>query len=117
MQENGTLGHHLIVDVWVNDPQVLDDPKRLEQILIEACNRGHLTVLGIQLHAFSPHGVTGVVLLAASHMSIHTWPEFHYAALDIFTCDGDPWQALDVLKEELDVERISVRELERGAVG
>ena len=109
-----TLGRHLIVDIWVKDPAILNDPAALETIMVRASEAGRLIVIGVQMHQFSPHGVTGVVLLATSHMSIHTWPEHSYAALDIFTCDGDPWASLKVLEEGLDAEHLSVRQLERG---
>ena len=117
MQEIGTLGTHLIIDIWVDEPQVLDDINQLETILLTAAERGNLTVLGCNLHKFEPQGVTGVVVLSASHMSIHTWPEHKYAALDIFTCDGNPWAALAYLKEHLHVEEIRVHELARGDLG
>jgi len=108
------LGRHLIVDIWVKDPAILNDPAALETIMVRASEAGRLIVIGVQMHQFSPHGVTGVVLLATSHMSIHTWPEHAYAALDIFTCDGDPWASLKVLEEALGAEHLAVRELERG---
>ena len=114
MQNLSTLGTHLIIDIWVDQPQVLDDIAILETLLLDAANAGAFTVLGCDLHKFEPQGVTGVVLLTTSHMSIHTWPEHRYAALDIFTCDGDPWAALNYLKEHLHVEHIEVHELARG---
>ncbi len=115
--ERIVLGKHLIVELWTRDPQVLDDPVYLRDSLLAAADRGNLAVIDISMHEFSPHGVTGIVLLAESHLSIHTWPEHRYAAIDLFTCGGDPWAALEELKERLHAERIEVRELDRGILG
>ncbi len=114
--EHIALGRHLIAEVWSGDPRVLDDPTYLRESVIEACNAGNLTVLDVLVHEFSPHGVTLVALLAESHLSIHTWPEHGYAAVDVFACDGDPQKALDVLAERLKVAHIETYEVERGVL-
>ena len=111
------LGKHLIAELWVRDPLSLNDPELIRDSLIAACKRGKFSVLNLSTHSFSPHGVTAVVLLSESHMSIHTWPEFAYAAVDIFTCGGNARKALEELERRLDVERMEVRELDRGLVG
>jgi S-adenosylmethionine decarboxylase proenzyme len=108
------LGKHLIAEVWGKNAQLLNDPDYLRESLLIAAHRGNFSVLGVNVHTFSPHGVTGVVVLAESHISIHTWPEFHYAALDIFACSGNLWAAFKALKERLHVERFEVQELDRG---
>lgn len=110
------LGKHLIAEMWARDYDLLNSPDYLRDSLIAAAQSGNFSVLDVQVHTFSPHGVTGVVLLAESHMSIHTWPEHHYAALDIFTCAGDAWAALNEMKERLNIERIEVQELDRGVL-
>jgi S-adenosylmethionine decarboxylase len=111
------LGKHLIAELWVADPEPLDDPERIREALIAASECGNLSVVEVSTHRFSPHGVTAVVLLAESHMSIHTWPEYGYAAVDIFTCAGQPRKALQEIERRLHVERMEVRELDRGLVG
>ena len=108
------LGKHLIVEMWGQAPHLLNAPDHVRESLLAAARRGNLTVISVGVHAFSPRGVTGVLLLTGSHMSIHTWPEYCYAALDVFTCTGDPWAALDELKERLRIERVDVQELDRG---
>ncbi|MDQ7030473.1 MAG: adenosylmethionine decarboxylase [Ardenticatenia bacterium] len=115
--ERIVLGKHLIVELWTHNAQVLDDPVFLRDTLMAAARRGNLNVINIAMHEFAPHGVTGVVLLAESHLSIHTWPEYGYAAIDVFTCGGNPWAVIETLKERLDVQRIEVRELDRGILG
>jgi S-adenosylmethionine decarboxylase proenzyme len=111
------LGKHLIAELWVRNPRVLDDPELIRDSLIAASKRGEFSVLNVSTHAFSPHGVTALVLLSESHMSIHTWPEFGYAAVDVFTCGGSPREALAELQRRLDVERMEVQEMDRGLVG
>ncbi len=111
------LGKHVVAELWVRDQNRLNDLDLIQDALLAACARGEFTVLHVSTHAFSPHGVTAIVLLSESHMSIHTWPEYGYAAVDIFTCGGKPQRALEELERRLDVERMDVRELDRGIVG
>jgi len=111
------LGKHVIAELWVRNPHLLNDLDLIEDALLAACERGGFNVLNVSTHAFSPYGVTAIVLLSESHMSIHTWPEYGYAAVDIFTCGGEPQRALEELERRLDVERMDVRELDRGIVG
>lgn len=80
------LGRHLIVEVWDADPHLLDDAQALEQLLVAAARAAHATVIQSVFHHFNPYGVSGVVVIAESHLTIHTWPEYRYAAIDIFTC-------------------------------
>ncbi|WP_052343991.1 adenosylmethionine decarboxylase [Kallotenue papyrolyticum] len=108
------LGKHLIAELWGASPDAFNDPDLIRESLVAAAERGNFTILDVHVHTFSPHGVTGVLVLAESHISIHTWPEYNYAALDVFTCAGDPWAALEELKARLHVARVEVRELDRG---
>lgn len=110
------LGKHLIADLWVRNSRVLDDPDYVRESLLAACNIAGFAVIGSDIHEFSPRGVTGMVLLSESHVSIHTWPEYHFAAVDIFSCAGAGWEALEELKRRLDVVRAEVRELDRGVM-
>ena len=113
---NDALGKHLIAELWVRNPNLLNDPDYIRDALVAASKLGGFTVLNVSTHAFAPHGVTALVLLSESHMSIHTWPEHAYAAVDIFTCAGSPGRALRELERRLDVENVEVRELDRGLV-
>lgn len=83
------LGRHLMLDVHAADAALLDSPRRLRARLVAVARAAGATVVGTRFRRFEPHGVTGVVLLAESHIGIHTWPERRFAALDVFTC-GDP---------------------------
>ena len=79
-------GLHLLVDLWTDDPAPLRRVEAWETLLPDACREAGATVLASRFHQFAPDGVTGVVLLAESHASVHTWPEAGLATLDVFTC-------------------------------
>ena len=110
------LGRHLIVEMWGVDPVLLDDEATLRELLVEAAKKAGGRVMGVLFHKFEPQGVTGVVAIAESHISIHTWPEYEYAAMDIFTCGShvDPWEALDHSLKSLRPRAVNVFEVKRG---
>lgn len=113
-----SLGKHLIIELFQCDSTILNNPKTLEHHLLAAVKLSGATVIQPFFHQFSPHGVTGVVVVAESHFCLHTWPEYGYCALDIFTC-GDRVngnQALDYLKESLKAATASVMEIKRGVL-
>jgi len=109
-------GSHLIIDLW--DAEGLGDRDRIEQALIDAVNEAGATLLHIHLHTFSDGGgVSGVAVLAESHISVHTWPEKGYAAFDVFMCgNADPRQALGVFKAAFNPGRIVIGEHKRGVL-
>lgn len=107
-------GTHLIVDLW--DAERLDDLAYVEETLRDSVTAAEATLLHIHLHHFTPNdGISGVAVLAESHISIHSWPESGYAALDIFMCgDAKPHLAVEVLRERFKPARIAVEEHLRG---
>ena len=109
-------GTHLLIDLI--GACRLADPAVVETALRRAVGETGATLLDIELHRFSPQGgVTAVALLAESHMSIHTWPETGFAAVDIFLCGRhDPYRAIPVLKEAFMPDRLQVVEHKRGLV-
>lgn len=109
-------GTHLLIDIW--QAEQLDDLDHVEQTLTEAVEAVGATLLRIDLHHFTENnGVSGVAVLAESHMSIHTWPECGYAALDVFVCgECDPYKAVPVLKRAFRPGNIQVAEYKRGLV-
>ena len=113
-----SLGQQLIVELYGCNRTLLDDPSRLEQILTEAISRSGGTIIRPCFHQFSPHGVTGVVVIAESHVSIHTWPEFGYCALDVFTCGTQVKtdQIFEFVRSELEAQETSVMEVKRGTL-
>jgi S-adenosylmethionine decarboxylase len=111
-----SLGMHLIADFWFG--KKVEDPKKLEKILIEAAIKAGSTPLKTSIHKFNPQGITGVLLLAESHISWHSWPEFNYLAIDIFTCGKKamPQRALKYLKKVLRPKKVEVLMIERGKI-
>jgi S-adenosylmethionine decarboxylase len=106
-------GVHLIVDV--HGGQGLDDIDLIEATLRRCVSAAQATLLHIHLHHFQPNGVSGVAVLAESHISIHTWPDAGYAALDVFMCGkADPDACIPVLREAFKAQRVEVNELLRG---
>jgi len=83
------LGHHVLLELYGCDAFVLNDTKKIKDILTEAALLANARIVETAFHRFSPHGVSGVVIIAESHLSVHTWPEYEYAAIDIFTCGED----------------------------
>lgn len=83
------LGTQLLVEMFECDAEVLNDLERLTLHMLEAARRCGATILSHHFHRFNPHGLSGVVVIAESHLAIHTWPEHHYAALDLFTCGAN----------------------------
>jgi S-adenosylmethionine decarboxylase len=101
------VGKHCILELYDCDPPKLDDEAFLRDTITTAAKRAGATLLNLITHRFQPQGVTGLALLAESHISIHTWPESGYAAVDVFTC-GDhtmPEKACLSLAEELGSRR------------
>ena len=109
-------GMHLLADFW--DAQRLDDLDYMEQTLRRAVKAARATLLHIHLHHFTPNdGVSGIAVLAESHISVHTWPEISFAAFDVFMCgDAVPERAIDVLREAFSPQRVELQEQLRGVM-
>jgi S-adenosylmethionine decarboxylase len=107
-------GTHLIVDLW--GAEGINDLAYVEDTLRECVEAAEATLLHIHLHHFTPNdGISGVAVLAESHISIHSWPESGYAALDIFMCgDAKPHRAVEVLRERFRPSHVGVEEHRRG---
>ena len=110
------LGRHLLLELFDCDLDAINNVETVKGALIEAAKRAQATIVDVVFHEFNPFGVSGVVVIAESHLSIHTWPEYRYAAVDIFSC-GDTLQpeiAANYLVEQFGAERTSVVEMQRG---
>jgi S-adenosylmethionine decarboxylase len=110
------LGRHLVVEYSDCDKRRLDDLRYLEDAMKEAVRRSGATIVRSVFHRYNPQGVSGVIVIAESHISIHTWPEYGYAAVDFFTCGEsvDPHLAHKYMLEALHAGRSHVQELKRG---
>jgi len=110
------LGRHLIVEYAECDRSLLNNKSLIEQYMNEAVRESGATIVRSVFHRYAPQGVSGVVVIAESHISIHTWPEYGYAAVDFFTCGetADPYKAFEYMKKMLKCREASVNELRRG---
>ena len=110
------LGNHILVEFYHCDKEVLNNVAYVEQLMNEASILSGATVVGSHFHTFNPHGVSGVVIIAESHLSIHTWPEYGYAAVDIFTCGEaiDDEKAFQHLKKHFKANNTATIEMKRG---
>jgi len=112
-----SLGRHELVELYGCEPGVLDDEGAIRRVMLEAAASSGATVVGERFHKFSPQGVSGVVVLAESHLAVHTWPEHGYAALDLFTCGAqlDTDACFRHLAESLGCRHRTSSVLSRGA--
>jgi S-adenosylmethionine decarboxylase len=110
-----TKGQHLLVEYTGCDVGVLDDIKRIEALMNEAASAARTKIVASVFRPFHPQGVSGVVVIEESHLSIHTWPEHGYASVDFFTCgQGRPVFAHEVLLKGLKAERAELMMVDRG---
>lgn len=107
-------GMHLIAEFW--GAKRIEDEKAVRKILIGASKESQSHPLKVLTHRFNPQGITGVVLLAESHISIHAWPEHDYVAIDLFTCGNKarPQMALDYLRKIYQPKKVEVKKILRG---
>lgn len=110
------LGTHIIIDCYECDAKKLDDIKYLETLLVEAALRAGCEIREVIFHKFAPQGVSGVIIISESHISIHTYPEYRVAMIDIFTCGNkaDPNKALQLIIDGLICNNYNIAYHKRG---
>ena len=110
------LGRHIVCELSGCDPAALSDVNGIHAMMIAAAKASRATVMESAFHRFEPQGVSGTVILAESHLSIHTWPEKGYAAMDFYTCGDhtDPWLACELATQALDAKSVLSSEFKRG---
>ena len=110
------LGTHIVCELSGCDPRKLTDVEGVRKIMITAAREANAEVMEVAFHRFQPQGVSGVVVIAESHLSIHTWPESGYAAMDFYTCGDhtDPWRACEYAARSLDATSMLTTEVKRG---
>lgn len=113
------LGRHILAEFYECDTDAINDVRLVEETLLRAAKEAGATVIGSSFHLFEPYGVSGVVVISESHLAIHSWPEYAYAAVDIFTCgdDVDPMVAFDYLKEHFRTQNATYQIVQRGQLG
>lgn len=110
------LGRHFLVELYNCDRDILDEVAEVERLMTAAARAADATIIHVAFHHFSPTGVSGVVVIQESHLTIHTWPELGYAAVDVFTCGRqmDPQVACELIQQKLGAEKVAIQEIERG---
>ncbi|HTX59902.1 MAG TPA: adenosylmethionine decarboxylase [Verrucomicrobiae bacterium] len=110
------LGKHIVCELSGCDPAILTDVKGIAAMMNSAARAARATIMESAFHRFEPQGVSGTVILAESHLSIHTWPEKGYAAMDFYTCGDhtDPWLACDFAARVLGAKSVLTTEFKRG---
>ena len=110
------LGSHLLLELKDCNPELLNDLSYIRKAMIETAEDVGATIIGESFHHFSPQGVTGILAIAESHISIHTWPEYCYAAADVFSCGTTfrPLEAATKLAEALESRNPEIQEIQRG---
>ncbi len=110
------LGRHLLVELYSCDSEILNDIQIVERSMKEAAIKAGSTIVEAVFRRFDPHGISGVVVIAESHLAIHTWPEYGYAAVDLFTCGEhvDPWAAHEHLAQVFQAGDSQCKEIPRG---
>lgn len=112
------LGQHVLAEFFECDPNILNNASIVEKLMTEAALECGATIVQKCFHMFNPYGVSGVVIIAESHLAIHTWPELGYAAVDLFTCGDkcDPKVSYEYLKKMFNSKTASYTELKRGII-
>lgn len=110
------LGIHVLLELKECNPQLLDDLDYIRESLLKVADDLGATIVGESFHHFTPQGVTGILSIAESHISIHTWPEHRYAAADIFTCGSSfrPTYAAELLIDQFESKDPDLTEVRRG---
>lgn len=110
------LGHHIVAELSQCDPEILTDLDRVQAAMVQAALVARAEIRELAFHRFYPTGVSGVVVLAESHLAIHTWPDLGYAAIDVYTCGdtAEPWRACRYLAEQFGSASMQTTVMERG---
>ncbi|ACV59220.1 MULTISPECIES: adenosylmethionine decarboxylase [Alicyclobacillus] len=111
-----TMGRHVIAELWECDPERLNDVHGIERAMVTAALEAGAEVREVAFHKFAPQGVSGVVIISESHLTIHSFPEHGYASIDVYTCGDriDPNVACDYITKYLGAKRLEAIELPRG---
>jgi len=113
-----TLGVHLLIELFGCNKEILNDEVRIKDILIQVTQIIKVTPVKTIIHKFSPQGVTVIVIIAESHLLVHTWPEHGYAGCDIFTCGSKLYleDGINYLVSQFEAKNVTIQEIKRGIV-
>lgn len=109
------LGNHIVADVVCRNKRILNDMLKLRKLMLEAAKIGNATVVADNFHQFLPYGISGILIISESHISIHTWPEYSIASIDIYTCGNNVRveKIYDYFKLKLKVTNENIKIFER----
>jgi len=113
-----SLGKHILLELFDCDGEILNSERKVSYILRRSAEIAKAHIVGDFFHKFNPHGISGILVISESHFSIHTWPEYNYAAVDLFSC-GDSLNmkgAIDFIKESFKSKKSTSLELKRGVL-
>ncbi len=110
------VGEHYIVEASGCDPEIISNVEKMQQILVNAAHKANVKIWAVSFHRFPPQGVSGVIVISESHISVHSWPEYGYVALDIYTCGehSNPEEAVNYALQEFKAENVHISEITRG---
>jgi len=114
-----TLGRHLVIELYQCDNRIISDVRKIEEIMVGAAKHANASIVDVVFHNFNPSGISGVIVIQESHLAIHTWPEFNFASVDIFTCGSTvkPWRAYEYLRKHFKSKNVTALEMKRGILG
>ena len=112
------LGKHTLADIYDCKNNSLNNIEDMKKILIDACKEANLHIVDFTFHQFKPYGVSGICTLKESHLAIHTWPEYHFASVDAFTCGNmmDPGVVCNIIAKKLNSNNVVIKNFDRGIV-
>jgi S-adenosylmethionine decarboxylase proenzyme len=113
-----SLGKHILVELYECDQKLLNNHAKIQDLFVSSAKMAKATVVTSEFHQFNPYGVSGAVIIAESHLTIHTWPEYGYAAVDVFTCgeEVDPWVCVKEIVRVLKPKSHTALEMRRGTL-
>ena len=113
-----TLGRHLLVELYGCDAKSITDVQKVEEIMVGAAKYAKATIVDVVFHSFNPHGISGVIVIQESHLTIHTWPEYNFASVDVYTCGNkvNPWNAYKYLAKHFKAKNVTALEMKRGVL-
>jgi|TARA_R100000482_G_scaffold122538_2_gene70452 S-adenosylmethionine decarboxylase proenzyme len=114
-----SLANHQIIDFYGCDKDILSNSDIVKSYFVKAAEMSHATIVSEKFHEFSPFGLTGVLVITESHISIHTWPEYGYVAIDVFSCCDklDHKRLVDVLQTHFKAKKVNSKSIKRGRHG
>ena len=112
------LGKHTLADIYDIENDCLDDIEQIKDIILESCKESNLHVVEFTFHKFEPYGLSGIFVLKESHIAIHTWPEYKFASVDVFTCGtmANPTEACNKIVNKLQSKNVVIKEFDRGQI-